>query len=309
MQRVKEMQRHSLYVISGISGSGKTTLGKLIAKDLDATFIDQDSFYLKSKPMVQLSDGSMRRNWDCLEALDISMKEHVEQLLVKSSVVLVGFALCRDVLSRTPDVHIHLITANDPQNLEDRCKYARIQAKPNLNIGHDELVVKELVIPFYHEMVRNSDITHLVSVFDESGERLSIDTLINIVKSIIQESNKERQTNHLMDVAEPYHSLIRNKVKPVEGRKISSTWRKVRTNDIITMTCSDKVPFDVKVVSVNMYLPSSGDPLTQYLLGETLERTLPGVTCLDEGKRIYLQWSSLEEINKLGMMGITIEVI
>ena len=58
-----------------------------------------------------------------------------------------------------------------------------------------------------------------------------------------------------------------------------------------------------------MYLPCIGDPLEEYLKTETLARALPGVNSIEEGKKIYLQWSTQDEINKLGMMGIQLKVI
>jgi ASC-1-like (ASCH) protein len=119
---------------------------------------------------------------------------------------------------------------------------------------------------------------------------------------------KFQSTHYIMNVSEPYHSLIKTGVKPVEGRKISSTWGKIQTSDTITMTCEDRDAFDVVVTKVNRYLPNIGDPLTAYLENETLERALPGVTSLEVGRQIYLQWSSEEEISKLGMMGINVKV-
>ena len=114
---------------------------------------------------------------------------------------------------------------------------------------------------------------------------------------------------HTMDVAEPYHSLIKSGVKPVEGRKISPKWEIIQIGDVIIMTCPDRDQFNVEVTKINFYLPSTGDPLTAYLNGETLERALPGVTSMEEGRRIYLQWSTDEEIKKMGMMGIQVRVI
>lgn len=307
-----EIKRHPLYAISGISGSGKTTLGNALAEYLGlkkVIFVDQDHFYLKEKPLIQLSDGSRVKNWDCLEALSSTMKMTIHHLLLKCPVVIVGFALCRKILPVIPDIHIHLITADNPQDLEERCKQARLRAKSQIKAQRDALMVKEVVIPFYHKMVRESDISHLVRVFDESGQRIALYTLLESVKCIIEELKEPRKTHHIMNVSQPYHGLIKDRVKPVEGRKISQTWKKIRCGDTITMTCKCESSFDVKVTGINMYLPSIGNPLKEYLLGETLERTLPGVTEIEEGKSVYLQWSSKEEINKFGMMGITIEVI
>jgi ASC-1-like (ASCH) protein len=108
---------------------------------------------------------------------------------------------------------------------------------------------------------------------------------------------------HFMDVAEPYFSLIKMRKKPVEGRKLSPTWSKIKVGDIITMTCNSSY-FNVLVTGINKY-----NSLKEYLLGETLQRCLPGVTSIEDGERIYLQWSSIEEINKYGMIGIQVSVL
>jgi ASC-1-like (ASCH) protein len=220
-----------------------------------------------------------------------------------------------------PTVHIHLITAKNPQDLEERCCEARKQAKTLINEERDKLMVKEVVIPFYHEMVRNSDITHLVPVFDDcscgnsqtnvvnpKGERIHIEELVETMMDIIYSVKLPRLTYHSMEVSQPYYDLIQKGIKPVEGRKISNTWKKVKRGDSITMMWGEK-SFDVIVSKVNMYLPSIGDPLTAYLENETLERTLPGVSSIEEGRKIYLQWSSEDEIKEMGMMGIEVRVV
>lgn len=301
---------YPLYVLSGISGSGKTTLGQRLVNDgsiKDAVFVDQDSYYLKAKPTTKLSNGTIVNNWDCIEALDASFKQSIASMLEKSPVVLAGFALIADILPVIPKVHIHLVLAQNPQDLLQRCRTARLQAKPSIDTTRDIYVVREIVIPFYHEVVRESDITHLLDVFDEeTGKRKSLDELLSAIKEIIVESTMERNIYHKMDIAQPYFDLIRSGIKPVEGRKISDTWKKVRRGDMILVTTKNpKAPFyTVIVTKVRMYLPSIGDPLTAYLKEEGLDRALPGVKTIEEGRKVYLQWSSEDEIRKMGMMGI-----
>jgi ASC-1-like (ASCH) protein len=81
--------------------------------------------------------------------------------------------------------------------------------------------------------------------------------------------------------------------------------------DVIKVTCPDKLLYYVKVVKINYYPPNYGefDPLTNYLICEGLNQTVPGVTTLSEGQRIYLQWSTQEEIDRYGMMGIHFEIV
>jgi ASC-1-like (ASCH) protein/ABC-type dipeptide/oligopeptide/nickel transport system ATPase subunit len=303
---------YPLYVISGISGSGKTTLGREISKMLSSDnihFIDQDLFYLTNKPKITLSDGSVTSNWDCYDSLNPEFFSVINETLKLSPVLISGFALSRQILPCRPTIHIHLITASNPEDLMTRCCSSRKHAK-SINISRDALMVKEFVIPFYHKTVRESDITHLLPVFDEIGNRLPLDFLVKTISNIILESKiTSRELYHKMNVSEPYHSLIKSGIKPVEGRKISSTWKYIRTGDIITMTCHDKQSFDVVVTGITRYLPSIGDPLTEYLTTETLERTLPGVSSIEEGRKIYLQWSTESEIQKCGMMGIQLKVL
>lgn len=114
-------------------------------------------------------------------------------------------------------------------------------------------------------------------------------------------------SHHYMHVAEPYHSLIKSGRKPVEGRKMSPKWLQIKVGDIITMTCENKESFNVLVTGITKYF--SDDSLKDYLIGETLERCLPGITSIEEGKNIYLQWSTKEEIDKYGMMGIQVKLL
>lgn len=69
---------------------------------------------------------------------------------------------------------------------------------------------------------------------------------------------------------------------PVEGRKNLPRWSKLAPED-------REILFMIKRVS---RYPS----LNQYLLQEGLRATLPGVTTLEEARKIYYQWSTPEQI-------------
>jgi gluconokinase len=94
-------------VLMGVSGSGKTTVGKLLAKDLDAEFVEGDAYHPpenveKMRRGIPLDDAD-RRPW--LEALGAEVERW---LAVGKSVVLACSALkqsYRDVLAKGgPDV-------------------------------------------------------------------------------------------------------------------------------------------------------------------------------------------------------------
>jgi ASC-1-like (ASCH) protein len=302
---------HPLYIISGISASGKSTLGQFLVKSnfIDGIkYIDEDEFYLKDKPSVTLSNGEIVSNWDCLEAINPRFTEVVGDALKSSPVLLTGFALPATLLPVAAAVHIHLVTADNPVDLEMRCRLARTISKPLNNSERDALMIREVVIPFYHRMVRESDISHIMPVFDKDS-RFPIDMLASVAKSIIRMAEITRERHHFMEVQEPYYSLIAKGIKPVEGRKISSKSLKIRRGDHITMVCGDNPSFNMEVTGVTMYLPNIGDPLTEYLITETLARTLPGISTVEEGRKIYLQWSTEEEIMKMGMMGIQVQCL
>lgn len=323
-------RKYPLYAISGISGSGKTTLGRMLAPQIrtpdgtNCVFVDQDQFYIKDKPLVLLSNGKTVRNWDTVAALNRKMCDIINAMLDQAPVVLVGFLLSRSVLATLqPTVHIHLVLAHNPADLSARCKEARIRAKPGMNPDTDALVVDEVVIPRYRETVAFSDITHWVPVYQaDTGLRRTPDELLVQLLDII-DTDAFRPTTHYMHVSEPYHTLIGVEDKPVEGRKLSETWRKVRKGDEIVMACGvteeavDRAPhgygeghvFTVRVTGVRCYLSCFGDPLGRYLREETLARTLPGVTTEAEGRAVYLQWFSQSDIDRLGMVAFQVEVV
>ena len=114
---------------------------------------------------------------------------------------------------------------------------------------------------------------------------------------------------HIMDVVDPWFTYIRDKIKPVEGRRMSSKWLKIKIGDKILM--QNKVTnqyFMVDVIDIK-YFPANvyNDPLTSYLLGVGINNALPGVDNLYDARNIYLQWSTENEIKTQGFMGIYIK--
>ncbi len=115
-----------------------------------------------------------------------------------------------------------------------------------------------------------------------------------------------------MNVSEPYYSLIRDGVKTVEGRKMSPNWAKLHEGDLLKICKSlGSDCIEVVITQINYYPPllDGEDPLTRYLSSEGLEATLPGVKTLEEGRQVYLQWWSLDEINTYGVMAIHLSLL
>ncbi len=107
---------------------------------------------------------------------------------------------------------------------------------------------------------------------------------------------------HKLHCQEPWFSLLRDGKKPVEGRKASAAYLKIAIGDQIRFFNGDEF-FDCEVVGVNHY-----QTIEDYLHTETLARALPGVNSLAEGIKIYLQWSTREQIAKHGFLGIQIKL-
>jgi ASC-1-like (ASCH) protein len=111
-------------------------------------------------------------------------------------------------------------------------------------------------------------------------------------------------------VSDPYFYLIKTGVKVVEGKKRSPSWQNLKTGDKIKITNGIE-SIDIEIVGINWYRGRENN-LRDYLISETLERTLPGVKTIEEGERIYtsppINWT-YEEINKYGVIAIQIKLI
>ncbi len=102
---------------------------------------------------------------------------------------------------------------------------------------------------------------------------------------------------------EPWFSLIRKGIKPVEGRKNSPKYQGIRVGDVLKFTCNND-HFFVQVTEIRSYAS-----LEEYLLDVTVEKALPGVGSLKDAINTYLQWSTPDEIKKHGFLGIFIRPI
>lgn len=185
--------RRKLLIISGISGSGKTYLGAHYAAINKWYHIDQDSYYLANKPTVILSNGKRTSNWDCDEAINWSvLQEAIQTALTTQSVVLTGFAPFHDYLGiaelKKRDVlvtHIHLVTSDNKDEVINNAISFRRQSKhwtPEKE-QLDELVVKEVVYPFYIAGREKYKIDLLINV--NPPERITHEEFVRLVEPLI----------------------------------------------------------------------------------------------------------------------------
>ena len=97
---------------------------------------------------------------------------------------------------------------------------------------------------------------------------------------------------------DPWFSHIRNGVKPVEGRKKTHTYTKIKIGDQINFSNGTE-SFLANVTEVREYAS-----IEQYLEDVTIEKALPGIQTLEEALEVYYQWSSEEKIRQYGFLGI-----
>lgn len=109
---------------------------------------------------------------------------------------------------------------------------------------------------------------------------------------------------HRIEISQPYHGYIKTGLKLCEGRKAKERWNKIKVGDTLLVDDEHGDVFNVEVTRIVKY-----KTIREYLMAETLERTLPGVTTLDNGEAVYLQWSTLDEVKVHGFLGISIKVI
>ena len=100
---------------------------------------------------------------------------------------------------------------------------------------------------------------------------------------------------------EPWFTFIRQGVKPVEGRKNSPKYQKIQVGDFIEFS-NGKESFLSVVTEIRSFVS-----LEDYLRDVTLSKALPSVSSFEDALHIYHQWSTPEEIQKHGFLGIFIQ--
>ena len=106
---------------------------------------------------------------------------------------------------------------------------------------------------------------------------------------------------HTMHCQEPWFSFIQKGVKPVEGRKATPKHLAIQPGDIIEFFCDDR-HFLAEVERIERF-----GSLDDYFHTVGLAKALPGILSLEEGKKIYLQWSTEQEIATFGFLGIFVK--
>lgn len=102
---------------------------------------------------------------------------------------------------------------------------------------------------------------------------------------------------------DPWFSYILQGIKPVEGRKATHSYKKIKVGDFINFS-NGKDSFIAAVTEIREYAS-----IEQYLEDVTLEKALPGVNSIEEGLKIYYEWSPEEKIRQYGFLGIFVKPV
>lgn len=109
------------------------------------------------------------------------------------------------------------------------------------------------------------------------------------------------KTHHL-HCQDPWFTLIKEGKKPIEGRKNLPQFKKWLPGDILIFYLNNQ-SFQTQITAFRHY-----KTIESYLQHETLQRALPGIQTMEEGIRIYYQWSTEAEIKKYGFLAIEVKV-
>jgi adenylate kinase family enzyme len=175
-----------IIAISGISGAGKTTIGRIIAKKIGAVYIDEDWFFKKEKPLIHLSNGSVVRNYDTDEAIDIvRMNQTIrDKLSLGIPIIIAGFAL-KDYFfdqDTKPTLHFHIKIPKEI-SLETRLKVKKFSLYARKN---EYYMFNEIVYPYYLESLKVSKINYFIDGMNQQHKRRKLSDMILEISNIIK---------------------------------------------------------------------------------------------------------------------------
>ncbi len=108
---------------------------------------------------------------------------------------------------------------------------------------------------------------------------------------------------HNIHCDDPWFTHIKQGRKPVEGRKKTHSYKRIRAGDYINFS-NGQESFLASVTEIRDY-----ETLEEYLEDVTLAKALPGVKTMQEALDIYYEWSPEEKIRQYGFLGIFVEPI
>ena len=112
-------------------------------------------------------------------------------------------------------------------------------------------------------------------------------------------------TTYYKNVSEPWFSLLKLKIKNVEGRLNKGDFSKIKIGDMIEFSNND-LGFNRKckltIKDIHYY-----HSFQNYLSNEKLKNCLPGIQNIKQGVFVYYQYYSKQDENKYGICAIIFE--
>lgn len=107
-------------------------------------------------------------------------------------------------------------------------------------------------------------------------------------------------------LSEPWFTLVLLGYKTIEGRLDKGDFEIIEARDIIEWFNEDIISrsFMTRVIRKTKY-----ESFRDYLRIEGLEKSLPGITNLEDALKIYAKFYSTEEEKKFGVIALEIEKI
>lgn len=118
---------------------------------------------------------------------------------------------------------------------------------------------------------------------------------------------KEEPKELIKNLSEPWFSLIKLKLKKVEGRLNKDDFIEINKNDIIIFQNNDfgfRRSFNVKISSVHEY-----NSFNELLINESIDKVLPGIDTIEHGIEIYRKYYSKQEEDRYKVKAIRMLVL
>jgi ASC-1-like (ASCH) protein len=111
------------------------------------------------------------------------------------------------------------------------------------------------------------------------------------------------------NLSEPWFSLIKLGLKTTEGRLNKGDFKIMKKNDIIRFVNNDfninkPRKFKVKILSKKIY-----NSFSEYLIGEKIEKCLPGIDSLEEGLSVYYKYYKKEDEEEYKIVALRFKLI
>jgi len=125
-------------------------------------------------------------------------------------------------------------------------------------------------------------------------------------KNKFNSNNTNNMDRKVMNVSEPWYTLISLGIKTIEGRLNKGKFKEMQVGDIIEWTNND---FNKRSTITRITKKISYNTFEEYLQTEGLENCLPGINNIEDGKNVYYKYYSQEAEREFGVLAIGLEII